>query len=164
MLQLAQEKGFDPVIPENWYQFDFQSVSKIVVYLPLPLPLSLSPSPPSLSPSPPSLSPSSLSPLPLSLCSRFIFCFCLQNMQFVDRLYQGNFSTALLSIFPDIGLERKRFDRQSMPFLFFSTLFLLAFLSLFLLLIFFLLLLFVHFFNRLIREDVRYTTATRVLQ
>jgi len=39
----AKERGFDPLVPDNWYSQTISSISSVKVFLSLPLSLSISP-------------------------------------------------------------------------------------------------------------------------
>ena len=110
--QFAKMNNFDPFVAENWYPVIRDDLVVIKVSLsPLPLPLSLDTLP-------------RYSPFVVLLClSTCIFMYLFvysffQGASTTLEYYNGSVSTALVHLFPDIGLDANKFDSlPSMPIL-----------------------------------------------
>jgi hypothetical protein len=82
-VEFAKERGFDPEIAENWYSVDLSDMRKKKVTLNFPLPFS----------------------------SLFLI-ICKKGAPGMLKMYNGSFKSALVSVFPDIGIRKHKFAKS----------------------------------------------------
>ena len=98
---ISKQLSFDPLVAENWYSVSDEVILNMKVFLSSPLFSSL-------------LQIHNIYFF-ISLFSslfRSLYLFCFQGATSVLAYYGGNFATALLQHFPDIGLDEKRFGKK----------------------------------------------------